>query len=60
MVHLCLAEPKFYISGPGHMTKMVPMYGKNFKDLLLHNDISDDVETWHTDDVKTWHTAKGV
>ena len=39
-------ETKVYINGPGHMTKMaaMPIYGKN---LLLQNQKSYDLETWH-------------
>ena len=34
-------------NGPGHMTKMaaMPIYGKNFKNLLLRNQKADDLET---------------
>ena len=34
-------------NGPGHMTKMaaMPIYGKNFKNLLLWNQKADDLET---------------
>ena len=37
---------KFYINGPGHVTKkaFTPIYGKN---LLLQNRKSYDFETWH-------------
>ena len=37
-----------YINGTGHMTKMVamPIYGKTFKNLLLQNQKSYDLETW--------------
>ena len=40
---------KVYINGPGHMTKMatMPIYGKNFKNLLLQNQKSYELETWH-------------
>ena len=41
---------KVYIKGPGHMTKMaaMPIYGKNLKkNLLLQNQKSCDLETWH-------------
>ena len=40
---------KVYINGPGHMTKMaaMPIYGKNFKNLLLQNQKSYDLESWH-------------
>ena len=41
---------KVYINGPGHMTKMaaMPVYGKNLKkNLLLQNQLSYDLETWH-------------
>ena len=41
---------KVYINGPGHMTKMaaMPIYGKKtFKNLLLQNHKSYDLETWH-------------
>ena len=41
---------KVYINGPGHMTKMaaMPIYGgKNLKNLLLQNQKSYDLETWH-------------
>ena len=40
---------KVYINGPGHMTKMatMPIYGKTFKNLLLQNQKSYDLETWH-------------
>ena len=38
-----------HVIGPGHMTKMVPcLYMvKTFKILLLQNQKSDDLETWH-------------
>ena len=34
-------------NGPGHMTKMsaTPIYGKNFKNLLLQNQKADDLES---------------
>ena len=40
---------KVYINGPGHMTKMaaMPIYGKTLKNLLLQNQKSYDLETWH-------------
>ena len=40
---------KVYINGPGHMTKMatMPIYCKTFKNLLLQNQMSYDLETWH-------------
>ena len=40
---------KVYINGPGLMTKMTarPIYGKNLKNLLLQNQKSNDLETWH-------------
>ena len=40
---------KVYINGPGHMTKMaaMPIYGKNLKNLLLQNQKSYNLETWH-------------
>ena len=40
---------KVYINGPGHMTKMaaMPIYGKILKNLLLQNQKSYDLETWH-------------
>ena len=40
---------KVYINGPGHMTKMaaMPIYGKHLKNLLLQNQMSYDLETWH-------------
>ena len=40
---------KVCINGPGHMTKMaaMPIYGKNFKNLLLQNQKSYNLETWH-------------
>ena len=40
---------KVYINGPGHMTKRaaMPIYGKNHKNLLLQNQKSYDLETWH-------------
>ena len=40
---------KVYINGTGHMTKMAatPIYGKNLKNLLLQNQKSYDLETWH-------------
>ena len=40
---------KIYINGPGHMTKMAarPIYGKTLKNLLLKNQKSYDLETWH-------------
>ena len=40
---------KVYINCPGHMTNMaaMPIYGKTFKNLLLQNRKSYDLETWH-------------
>ena len=40
---------KVYINGPGHMTEMAAMsiYSKTFKNLLLQNHKSYDLETWH-------------
>ena len=40
---------KVYINGPGLMTKMaaMPIYGKTFKNHLLQNQKSYDLETWH-------------
>ena len=40
---------KVYINGPGHITKMaaMPIYGKNLKNILLQNQKSYDLETWH-------------
>ena len=40
---------KVFINGQGHMTKMaaMPIYGKTFKILLLSNQKSYDLETWH-------------
>ena len=40
---------KVYINGPGHMTKIagMPIYGKNLKKILLQNQKSYDLETWH-------------
>ena len=40
---------KVYINGLGHMTKMaaMPIYGKNLKNILLQNQMSYDLETWH-------------
>ena len=40
---------KVYINGPGHMTKMaaMPIYGKNLKNLLLQNQKSYYLKTWH-------------
>ena len=40
---------KVYIDVPGHMTKMAarPIYGKNLKNLLLKNQKSYALETWH-------------
>ena len=34
---------------PGHMTEMavMPIYGKNLKNLLLRNQKADDLETWY-------------
>ena len=45
----CVGETKVYINHPGHMTKMaaMPIYGKNLKNLLLQNQKSYDLETWH-------------
>ena len=43
-------QKKVYINGPGHMTKMaaMPIYiVKTFKNLLLQNQKSYDLETWH-------------
>ena len=38
-----------YINELGHITKMAatPIYGKNFKNLLIQNKCSDDLETWY-------------
>ena len=35
--------------GPGHMTNMasIPIYGKNFKKLLLWNQKDDGLESWY-------------
>ena len=40
---------KVCINCPGHMTKMaaMPIYGKNLQNLLLQNQKSYDLETWH-------------
>ena len=40
---------KVYINGLGHITKKVAMhmYGKNLKHLLVQNQNSYDLETWH-------------
>ena len=40
---------KICINELGHMTNMaaMPIYGKNFKNLLLHNQWTDDLETWY-------------
>ena len=40
---------KVCINGPCHVTKMaaMPIYGKNLKNLLLQNQKSYDLETWH-------------
>ena len=40
---------KVWSNGPGHMTKMatMPIYGKNFKNLLLRNQKADDLESWY-------------
>ena len=40
---------KLCSNGPGHMTKMavMPIYGKNLKNLLLRNPKADDLETWY-------------
>ena len=40
---------KVCINGLGHMTKMaaMPIYGKNLQKLLLQNQKSYDLETWH-------------
>ena len=39
---------KVYMNGQGHMTKMAatPIYGKTFKNILLQNRKSYDLETW--------------
>ena len=36
-------------NGPGHMTNIavMPIYGKNLKNLLLWNQKTDDLETWY-------------
>ena len=38
-----------YTNELGHMTNMaaMPIYGKNLKNLLLQNQITDDLETWY-------------
>ena len=40
-------KKKVYINGTGHMTKMaaMPIHGKTFKNLLLQNQKSYDLET---------------
>ena len=40
---------KFYTNDLGHMTNMaaMPIYGKNFKNLLFQNQYTDDLETWY-------------
>ena len=40
-------EMKIYTNEFGHMTNMaaMPIYGKNFKNLLLQNQYTDDLET---------------
>ena len=40
---------KTYATELGHMTNMavMPIYGKNLKNLLLQNQWTDDLETWH-------------
>ena len=40
---------KVYSNGPGQMTKVaaMPIYSKNFKNLLLWNQKADDHETWY-------------
>ena len=40
---------KVCINGPGHMTKMaaMPIYGKTLNNLLLQDQKSYDLETWH-------------
>ena len=42
-------EPKFVLIGPGHMTKMAakPIYGITFRNFLLQNRKSYDLETLH-------------
>ena len=41
-------ETKVCSNGPGHMTKtaVMPIYGKNLKN-LLRNQNADDLETWN-------------
>ena len=43
-------ETKICSNGPGHVTKMaiMPIYGKNIKNLLLWNQKADDLESWYT------------
>ena len=40
---------KVYIFRPAHMTKMdaMPIYGKNLKNVLLHNHQANCLETWY-------------
>ena len=40
---------KIYINGLGLLTNMaaMPIYGKNLKNLLLQNQVTDDHETWY-------------
>ena len=40
---------KININEVGHMTNMaaMPIYGKNLKNLLLQNQLTDDLETWY-------------
>ena len=47
-------EQKFiYVNGLGHMTKIaaMPIYGKTFNNLLLQNQKSYDLDTWHASSV---------
>ena len=44
----CEGGTKVCINGPGHMTKMAcPYMAKTLKNLLLQNQKSYDLETWH-------------
>ena len=42
-------EMKMYANGLSHMTKLaaMPIYDKNFKNLLLQNQLTDGLGTWY-------------
>ena len=44
-----MGERKFFLNGPGHMTKMAatPIYGKNLENFSSPEPKADDFESWY-------------